>query len=132
MSSYVSRRFWFRAYKTDIVFYIMNKPQYAKSENNICGSPLRLVFHVQFRHGKNQQMVIGAVKRYVEQTGDYSIRLYLPGDGTRLDEMKALATRLGLEKNVVFPGKLNLDGVFDLYDKCNIALCASNVETYGR
>lgn len=132
MSSYVSRRFWFLRRKTDIVFYIMNKPQYAKAENHIAGSPLRLVFPAQFRYGKNQQVVICAVKRYIEQTGDDTIRLYLPGDGARLDEMKSLAARLKIDKNVIFPGKLSLDGVLELYEKCNIALCASNVETYGR
>ena len=52
MSSYVSRRFWFLGYKTDIVFYLMNKPQYAKTTNCITGSPLRLVFPAQFRKAR--------------------------------------------------------------------------------
>lgn len=132
MSSYVSRRFWFLGYKTDVVFYLMNKPQYAKTTNRIIGSPLRLVFPAQFRKGKNQQILISAIKQYVDQTHDLSIRLYLPGAGPRLDAMKVLARQLGVEQQVVFPGKLNLDGVFALYEESNIALCASNVETYGR
>ena len=132
MSSYVSRRFWFLGYKTDIVFYLMNKPQYAKTTNCITGSPLRLVFPAQFRQGKNQHILISAVKQYVDQTHDLTIRLYLPGAGPRLNAMKALARQLGVEQQVVFPGKLNLDGVFTLYEESNIALCASNVETYGR
>ena len=132
MSSYVSRRFWFIKYKTDIVFYIMSKPEFNKPENHIFASPLNMVFPAQFRYGKNQQIFIKAVAKYIKRTNDHSVKLYLPGSGPLLKKCINLTNRLNLEKNIIFPGKLPHNEVIDLYEKCNIALVSSNVETYGR
>lgn len=132
MSSYVSKRFWFVAYKTDLVFYIMNKPEFNKGINSIEPQPLKLVFPAQFRYGKNQQMLIDAIELYVKETKDYTIKLYLPGDGIYLNECKSIVKSKGLSDNVIFPGKLSHDKVIDLYEESNVAVVASNVETYGR
>lgn len=132
MSSYVSKRFWFVAYKTDLVFYIMNKPEFNKAVNRIDPQPLKLVFPAQFRHGKNQQMLIDAIDLYVKETNDRTIKLYLPGDGVYLNECKSIVKSKGLSDNVIFPGKLPHRSVIDLYEEANVAVVASNVETYGR
>ena len=132
MSTYVSNKFRLLGYKTDLVYYMMDKPEYKKEKNEIKGAPLEMVFPAQFRHGKQQDMLIEAVKIYVDKTGDCSIRLYLPGDGERRGEMMALAKGYGLEENVVFPGKMAHKDILDLYNRTNVALVSSNVETYGR
>lgn len=132
MSKYVSKRFWFVGYKTDTVFYIMSKPEFNKQKNIIENLPLKMVFPAQFRHGKNQDMLIDAVGKYVEKTGDISIRLYLPGTGELLDTYKEQVHSNGLDECVVFPGKLPHKDVIAMYEESNIALVSSNVETYGR
>lgn len=132
MSKYVSKRFWFVGYKTDTVFYIMSKPEFNKQENQIANTPLKMVFPAQFRHGKNQDILINAVSKYIEKTNDKSIRLYLPGTGELLETYKNLVRSKGIEENVIFPGKLPHKDVIALYEESNIALVSSNVETYGR
>ena len=132
MSKYVSKRFWFVGYKTDTVFYIMSKPEFNKQENHIENTPLKMVFPAQFRHGKNQDLLINAVGKYIEKTNDTSIRLYLPGTGELQETYKDLVRSKGIEENVIFPGKLPHKDVIALYEESNIALVSSNVETYGR
>ena len=132
MSKYVSKRFWFVGYKTDTVFYIMSKPEFNKVENVVETSPLKMVFPAQFRHGKNQDILINAVEKYIAKTKDTSIRLYLPGTGELLDSYKDMVAAKGLNENVIFPGKLAHKDVIALYEESNIALVSSNVETYGR
>lgn len=44
MSSYVSKKFWFVGWKTDLVFYMMNKPEFLKTSNQIETQPLAMVF----------------------------------------------------------------------------------------
>lgn len=132
MSDYVSKRFWFLRHKMDRVFYLMNKPEYNKSVNFVRTDKLSMVFPAQFRKGKRQEMLVKAVRRYIDITDDDSIELHLPGDGPLLSEIKTLVAELQLEKNVKFYGKITLDEVIKLYENCNIALCSSNVETYGR
>lgn len=132
MSEYVSKRFWFVSYKIDTVFYIMSKPEFNKARNIISGNPLSLVFPAQFRYGKNQNILINAVADYVHQTNDRTLRLYLPGAGELEPTYKQQVKELGLEEMILFPGKLAHKDVIKLYEETNIALCSSNVETYGR
>lgn len=132
MSSYVSQKFWFVKYKTDLIFYMMNKDAFFKQNNEIQANPLKLVFPAQFRKGKHHEILIDAVAKYIDKTGDRSISLTLPGDGPFLQAMKDLTVKVGITHNVIFPGKLSHSKVIELYENSNIALCSSNVETYGR
>lgn len=91
----------------------------------------RLVFPGEFRTGKNQDMLMRALKRYIEVSGDRDIDLFLPGKGERLEECKALCRELGLEDNVHFPGFINRSEMLNLYLTCQFALVSSNVETFG-
>jgi len=132
MSTYVSRRFPMVASKTDLVYYFMKGDQYEQDLRPVDGTPLKLVFPAQFRHGKRQEILIRAVKHYIDATGDKSIRLYLPGAGPLRDSMIELTNTLEIAENIIFPGQLKLRDVGLLYLESNIALCSSNVETYGR
>ena len=132
MSSYVSKRFWFIKYKTSLGFYMMTQPAFNKLSNHIESKPSRLIFPAQFRKGKNQETIIQAVNIYIKETNDKSIHLNLPGSGPLLDKCKTYVHKLGIEKNISFPGKLSLDKVIAETEKCNVAVISSNVETYGR
>lgn len=132
MSRYVSRRFWFIGYKTDVVFYMMTKPEFSKSGNNIEGSPLKMMFPAQFRKGKRQEVLIEALRRYIDETKDRTVTLCLPGKGPLLEDMKRLVANAGLTDNVIFPGEIPHSEVIKMYETCNVALVSSNVETYGR
>ena len=132
MSDYVSRRFWFLNHKMDRIFYMMNKPEYHKKENIIDTTHLEMVFPAQFRKGKRQEMLIDALKLYMKRTGDNTPILHLPGNGPLLENIKEHAVKTGVAANVKFYGKISLSEVISLYERSNIALCSTNVETYGR
>lgn len=132
MSDYVSKKFRFLRYKTDRVFYLMNKPEYNKSENIISTDTLSMVFPAQFREGKRQEILVEALKNYIELTGDHTAILHLPGDGPTFPKIKNLVEEWNLNDNIRFYGKIPLSEVIALYENSNIALCSSNVETYGR
>lgn len=132
LSSYVSKKFSFLKYKTDIVFFMMNQSQYAKTENKISGAPLRMAFPAQFRKGKRQMMLVEALRLYMDRTGDRTTRLFLPGDGPLRDSVIQETMKKGLGEYVEFPGRLTKSDVLDLYESCNIALVSTNVETYGQ
>lgn len=132
LSSYVSEKFRFLRHKTDIVFFMMNGPQFSKTENRIDGAPLRMVFPAQFREGKRQEMLVEALRLYVGRTGDRSVRLYLPGDGHLRGQVMRKAEEDGVGEYVEFPGRLLKSEVLDLYESCNVALVSTNVETYGQ
>lgn len=132
MSGYVSKRFWFVKHKMDLVFYIMNKPEYRLIEHEIDTTNLEMVFPAQFRAGKNQDILIKAAHKYKRETGDQSFKLILPGEGPLRDTYRRMVRDMGLDNNVFFPGKLRHEEVLELYKGTNIALVSSNVETYGR
>lgn len=93
---------------------------------------LQIIFPAQFRHGKNQDMIIKAFAKYINETNDSISHLYLPGSGYLLDEMKSLSKNLGIENRVTFPGQCSKSQIKDLYLRCNIAVVSSNSETFGQ
>lgn len=102
--------------------------------DNLCllnESSFVLVFPAQFRFGKNQDILIRAIGRLIKETGDYSIKLLLPGDGPLRDDCLLLADDLGLSNCMEFPGLLDKYGVVDLYAKSSIAVIPTNFETFG-
>ena len=42
----------------------MSKPEFNKEQNAIENTPIKMVFPAQFRHGKNQDILINAVEKY--------------------------------------------------------------------
>ncbi len=132
MSGFVSKKFWFLRDKTDVVYYIMKKPEFNKTENQLSTAELRLVFPAQFRPGKNQERLIPVIADYISATGDTSIRVWLPGAGETLSRCCELVHSLGLDEQVIFPGRLSHREVIALYEQANIGLAMTNIETYGR
>lgn len=93
---------------------------------------LKLIFPAQFREGKNQDMIIRAFADYLAQSGNTESHLSLPGSGPKLDEMKALSVSLGICDRVTFPGLCSKQQIVELYRNSNVAVVASNSETFGQ
>ncbi|PQP34299.1 hypothetical protein C6A37_08505, partial [Desulfobacteraceae bacterium SEEP-SAG9] len=91
----------------------------------------RIIFPGQFRTGKNQDMLIRVISKYIDKTGDDNLALYLPGEGKNLKACKALSKQLGLENKVFFPGFINRSQMLQYYLMCQFAIVPSNVETFG-
>lgn len=98
---------------------------YVEPQDNIT-----IIFPARFREGKRQDMIIRALACYINETGDDSIKLILPGDGEHLKECIVLADLLGLKNNINFPGLCSVSQLLDLYDHSNILVCSSVSETY--
>lgn len=93
---------------------------------------LQIIYPAQFRKGKNQNIVIKAFADYLKQSGDTKSRLCLPGSGDLLGEMKEEAKSMNISERVSFPGQCTKKQVFSLYQQHNIAVVASNRETFGQ
>ena len=93
---------------------------------------LRIIFPAQFREGKNQDLIIRAFADYLVQTGNEESHLTLPGSGPKLGEMKALVDSLGIIDRASFPGQCSKQQIVELYKNSNVAVVASNSETFGQ
>lgn len=93
---------------------------------------LQMIFPAQFRHGKNQNIVIEAFAEHIQKTGDSVSHLILPGTGPLLDEIKQLASKLNISNRVSFPGQCSKDEILKMYLKSNIGVISSNSETFGQ
>lgn len=130
-SSFLKRKFGFLGKKNELLFYGVDENyfvQYDPIENN---DKRRLIFPGEFRKGKNQELLIHVLREYIDQTGDKTVELYLPGRGERLEACKALCKELELESNVFFPGFLNRDEMLQYYLMCQFAVIPTNYETFG-
>ena len=80
-----------------------------------------LVYPAEFSKRKNQSMLIRSMCLLPNNT-----KLILPGTGVLLDECMALASELGLEERVSFPGYVK--DVFSLLKSADAAVSASRSE----
>jgi len=131
-SSFLKNRFSFFKGKSAIIFLGLDDGFLDEYEPPTFNGIKRMIFPGEFRKGKNQDVLIRAMKKYMDQTGDNNVELYLPGDGKKLAEYKRLAGKFGLERKVFFPGFLNRGQMIELYRKCQFAVVPSNVETFGQ
>lgn len=92
---------------------------------------LKIIFPAQFRIGKNQDLIVKAFADFVRMSKDYNAKLVLPGGGD-IDAIKRLANDLGIDALVSFPGLLTKEQIKDAYINSNIAVVASNSETFGQ
>ena len=129
--SFLKNKFNFLGSKNKVIFIGEDEALFASHSLPDFTGTKRLIFPGEFRTGKNQDMLLRAVKRYVEKTGDSDIELYLPGKGELLEECKELCRELGLQDIVHFPGFINRTEMLNLYLNCQYALVSSNVETFG-
>lgn len=109
----------------DNVFFDIKNKLYKKQDQ------IKIIFPGEFRYGKNQNILIKALKQYILLTNDFNVILYLPGSGDLLENCEALVKNLGLEKNIIFPGYLNRSDILELYKECQFSIIPSNSETFG-
>lgn len=89
-----------------------------------------MIFPARFREGKHQDILIRALRSYINKTGDKGIKLILPGDGENLDLCITLSKELGVDRQVEFPGLCSKTSLLSYYDQSNILVCSSASETY--
>lgn len=132
MSDYLRKKFKLLSYKIELLPLGVSTSFFS---GNYCPLPqngLQMIFPAQFRHGKNQDIIIRAFAEHIRRTNDNDSKLVLPGAGDLLSEMKGLTERLGISNRVEFPGLLCKEDVRLLYLKSNIGIVSSNSETFGQ
>lgn len=133
MCKYLQSVFWPLKYKSVLLPLGISEEFFETHElPSIQDNGLQIIYPAQFRHGKNQELVIKAFADYLEQTRDEKTHLWLPGSGELLNKAKALASSLSLQNRISFPGQCTKKEVVDQYRKCNVAVVASNRETFGQ
>ncbi len=130
-SSFLKNRFNLIRDKIDIIFLGIENDLWSEYRPPVFTGIKRLIFPGDFRPGKNQDMLIRALKAYIDKTGDDDIELYLPGKGEKLEYCRLLCRRLGIETKVHFPGFIDRAEMLRLYMLCQFAVIPSNVETFG-
>ncbi len=130
-STFVARRFGFVADRISVIPIGEGELIHQDVPEPDFQAPPRIIFAGEFRSGKNQELLVRALKSYRERSGETDARLVLPGRGERLEACRALAARLGLGDHVEFPGFLAPREVLSCYRGCQYAVVATNVETFG-
>jgi glycosyltransferase involved in cell wall biosynthesis len=131
-SSYVYRKFWFLFGKRRRLFLGVDRSYFVDYVAPDIHAPrIRFMFAGQFRDGKNQDVVIRAVSRYVEQSGRRDVELFLPGEGPRLAACQELVAKLGLDDLVRLPGHIGRERMLWEYLSSHCALVPTNSETFG-
>ena len=130
-SSFLKKRFSFLKEKNEIIFLGLDDNFLGEYDPPEFNGIKRMIFPGEFRKGKNQDVLMRALKKYMDKTGDSNVELYLPGEGKKLRGYKRLVSKLGLEEKVFFPGFLTRNQMIELYRKCQFAIVPSNVETFG-
>lgn len=132
MTKYLKNKFRLLSYKIKLIPLGVKENYFVDEFSTPPKDHLRLIFPAQFREGKNQDMIIRAFSEFVKQTGDKEAQLILPGNGPLMDKMKNLVKELDLEKQVLFPGFVSKDQIKKMYLDSNVAIVASNSETFGQ
>lgn len=132
-SSFVRNKFYLIKYKTKVIFLGIDDSYFvSNSIPMLKKNDIRIIFAGQFRHGKNQFEIISAFSKFIKKQNDTSFTLILPGNGPLRSYCLNYVNYLGLGKRIFFPGQLSKQEVFNLYSTSNIALIASNTETFGQ
>lgn len=133
MCKYLQSVFWPLKYKSVLLPLGISEDFFKPYElPSIQDRGLQIIYPAQFRHGKNQELVIKSFADYLKNTGDAKAHLWLPGSGKLLDKMKNLVSSLSLKNRICFPGQCSKAEIVELYHKCNVAVVASNRETFGQ
>ena len=132
MSSYLIRKFGFLGKKIFLLPLGINEEYFLERYVGISKSGLQMVFPAQFRTGKNQEILIRAFAKHIQQTNDTVSYLTLPGEGELKGTMQCLAKELAIADRVSFPGLCSKKEVLQLYLNANIGIVSSNSETFGQ
>jgi glycosyltransferase involved in cell wall biosynthesis len=92
---------------------------------------LNITFVGQFRYGKNQNIIINAFEKYANQTQDYNFILNFAGQGETFDEIQKLTHNSSIRENIRFLGQLTREEIITLYRATDVAVIATNHETFG-
>ena len=130
-SSFVKKEFSFLGKKNKIIFLGESDQLFKEYPLPVFNGTKKIIFPGEFRKGKNQDLLIRTVNRYIKKSEDTNIKLYLPGKGEAFEKCKNLAKELKIEKNVIFPGFLDRNQMLNLYLKCQFAIAPANSETFG-
>ncbi len=130
-SSFLKKKFSFMRGRNEVIFLGLDNSFLGDFDLPEFNGTKRIIFPGEFRKGKNQDMLIRVFRKYIDETGDSNVELYLPGEGKKLEEYRRLVSKLRLEKKVFFPGFLTRDQMIELYLRCQFAIIPSNVETFG-
>jgi len=128
---YVKKKFKLLGPKNKVVFFGEDSVLFDNYPLPVFSGTKRFVFPGAFRIGKNQEMLIRAISRYIEMTGDKDIELHLPGLGDKLEKCRNLCRKLGIADKVFFHGFIDRKKMLELYLKCQYAVISSNAETFG-
>lgn len=132
MTEYLRKKFILLSYKINLIPLGVKGDFFTEDFVVPPVDALHLVFPAQFRAGKNQNMIVCAFARYVKTSGDTDSTLTLPGDGKMRADIKELVKKLGISRQVILPGKVSKDEIKRMYLESNIAIVASNSETFGQ
>lgn len=91
-----------------------------RQEWGIGEEDILLVYAAEFSGRKSQQVLIRAIALLPER-----VKLALPGQGALREECMALATQLGVEERVLFPGQVQMP---QWYGAADLAVSASRSE----
>lgn len=132
MSSYLKRKFSLLSYKIELLPLGVPSSFFVSEMPPLPHNGLQMIFPAQFRHGKNQDVILRAFAEHIKNTHDDVSKLILPGAGDLLSQMKALVEHLNIASRVEFPGLLCKEAIRQLYLKSNIGIVSSNSETFGQ
>lgn len=132
MTKYLKNKFRLLSYKIRLVPLGVKDDFFTNDFTEPTVDSLRIIFPAQFREGKNQDLIIHAFKNYINLTNDTNSTLTLPGGGNLQDNAKALASELQIADRVHFPGLVSKERIRQLYLESNVAMVASNSETFGQ
>ena len=130
-SSFLRNRFTFLGKKNELLFLGVDEAFFENPNPLSFTDKRRIIFPGEFRVGKNQDLLIRVIKKYIDKTGDSNLEIYLPGNGDKLEECKSLCKKLGLQNNVYFPGLLAQSELLLYYKMCQYAVVPTNIETFG-
>lgn len=131
MTNYLKNKFGIVSHKVVQLYLGVDENFFLKDFKAPQNDHLKIIFPAQFRLGKNQDMIVKAFADFVKMSGDDNARLLLPGGGDA-EPIKRLAKNLGIDDMVSFPGLLKKDQIKEAYLNSNIAVVASNSETFGQ
>jgi glycosyltransferase involved in cell wall biosynthesis len=127
----IKQKFWLIRKKCFVLYLGVEERFFNVSRIDFFSKQKQIIFGGQFRKGKNQNIIIEAVAKYIKRTGNRDFKVHLPGDGHLKEKCIKLAAVLNISDNIVFCGQLTREEILELYQKCQIAIIPTNSETFG-
>lgn len=88
-----------------------------------------IIFVGRLAQEKNIEFLLNAEKKIINN--HFNIKLLIVGDGPDKEKLEMFSRKLGIEKNVIFTGKVAWDDMPVYYQLANFFATASKTETQG-